>query len=302
MQENSDLRIEIANSEDKYKRLRALWCEVFGDSEDFVDDFYNIFGDEIKGYIVTDESGDVLSALSCYRCGEFDGKDVYVSYAVCTREDSRSKGLAKRLCRHVRDAVTSEGGLSLVSPAEAGLEDFYERLGYKRCFYASEKAAISPEFDSEEMIDESEYDIDFGGEDFKAAVPAFEMEQVGADMYNRYRESFLAETPHISLSPAMMKFTEAESAGGNGLYVINRGDAICALAESEGGRVLLAELIVNPVLREYSCDIDAEIASLIASKQGAFETLYRTPGMGKCQSMVAGDCIDGPAYFGFPID
>lgn len=302
MQENSDIRIEIADTDVKYKGLRALWCEVFGDSEAYVDSFYALFGDDIKGYVAVNAEGEVLSALSCYRSGEFEGRDVYVSYAVCTREDSRSFGLASFLCNHVKDLVIARGGLSLVSPAEASLEAFYEKIGYKRCFFSSEKAVLSPEFDSEEMIDDDGLDLDFGDEEFKPAIPAFDMECIGRELYNRYRESFLAETPHISLSPAMLSLAESESEGGRGLYVLNRGDAICAVNGSSGGRLVLAELIVNPLLREYSYDIDSEIASLIASHCSAYEAQYRTPGMGSCQSMIAGECGDGPAYFGFPID
>lgn len=302
MQKNYDIRIETANTDEKYKRLRALWCEVFGDLEAYVDAFYKNFEGEIEGYVALDESGEVLSALTCYKAGTFEGKDVYVSYAVCTREDSRSKGLAAALCTQVRDKVIAEGGLSIVSPAEASLEEYYDKLGYKPFFYTSEKAALSPDYDSEDYIEEDEYDLDIGDPGQGSFAPKFEMEQTSSDIYNRYRESFLAETPHISLSDAMLRMVEAESENGEGLYVINRGDAICSLAESGGGRVVLTELIVNPLLREFSYDIDIEIASLIAKHFAAVETLYCTPGMGRCQSMIAGDAEAGPAYFGFPID
>ena len=296
----------------EYEGLRRLWAEVFGDPEAYADAIYENFGEEIRGYAVTDEDGRVCSSLSCYLCGSFEGKPVYASYAVCTAEDCRGLGLAGILTEYVRDEVISRGGISVVSPAEASLVSYYEKLGYEPFFFASECSSLSPLFDMDDYDDFDDYDIDFGEEgDFEALMPDLDIEPLTADTYNRYREAYLSGRPHIELSDAMLRLVEAESMDGGGLYSINRGDAVCAVSEVSPAAVTVTELISNPVLLEISEEIEGEIAAMIAKHFGAAETIYRTPGYGRCQSMAAGiDKMDEEdqgyyfreAYFGFPVD
>lgn len=279
-------RIEEADGAAKYEGLRSLWCEVFGDGPEYVDFTYDNFGDDIRGYVVTDEDGKVVSALTKYRCGEYEGNPVFVSYAVCTAEESRGLGLAGMLTDHVRDLVESEGGISIVSPSEESLVGFYAGHGYEPYFFASERAVLSPDLDMDDYDDFDDYDADFVGGEPGNVTPELEMKSIGAEVYGRYREAFLTGRPHIELSGRMLRMAEAESLGGRGLFSVNNGDAICAVSEVDAARVLISELIVNPVLLEISADIDAVIASMIAKHFNAAETVYRTPGMGSCQSMA----------------
>ena len=180
---------------------------------------------------------------------------------------------------------------------------------------------MAPGFDDDEYEECDEFDLDIGDSGSKPFEPAFDLQRIPAEMYNMYREAFLAEQPHIELSDVMLGFIEKESEGEGGLYAINRGDAVCVLGETGAGRVVMTELVLNPVLEELSLDIDTEIAAMTAAHFGAFETVYRTPGAGRCQSMIAGmpgsieddgsedsgseeeyDRHRGLPYFGFPVD
>ena len=112
----------------------------------------------------------------------------------------------------------------------------------------------------------------------------------------------------------MLSLIEAETANGGGLYSINRGDAICAISYSDPAKVVMTELILNPVLKELSLDIDTEIASMTAKNFGAAETLFTTPGYGRCQGMACGlpkeseeqteeyEYYYENPYYGFPIE
>jgi hypothetical protein len=133
-------------------------------------------------------------------------------------------------------------------------------------------------------------------------------------VYNTYRESFLADMPHIEMSTDMLSFVRSVSKDRDGLYVINSGDAICTIFE-EDGRPFIAELIINPMLMDISFEIDMEIAARVAEKLGTDVINYRTPGKGYCQSMTAGlvarrgmgfdedeNNMIGVPYFGFPVD
>lgn len=296
-----------------YEELRALWSEVFGDAPAYVDAFYGNFGEDITGYAVTDVTGRVCSALTCHLCGTYGGKPVYVNYAVCTRDDMRGQGLASKLISHVRDKVTEAGGISIVSPAEPSLVSYYEGLGYEPHFFAAERAVMSPEFDMEEFDDFDEFDLDIEGADPTPFRAQLDMQRMPAEKYNRYREAFLAGQPHIEPSGEMLSLIESESMDGSGLYSINRGDAICAISHVDPVSVIVTELVLNPVLKELSFDIDAEIASMIAKYFGAAEAIFKTPGYGSCQGMLYGlpdkdeeqteepEEYCGLPYYGFPI-
>ncbi len=310
-----DVRIrEIEYGSEGYPQLRALWSEVFGDAPGYVDGFYENFGADITGYAVLDEKDRACSALTCHRCGTYEGRPVYVIYAVCTREDMRGKGLAAALVSFVRDRVSEAGGISIVSPAEPSLISYYAGLGYEPHFFVSERAVLSPEYNFDDCYDFDEYDLDIEDADptpFKAEI---DLQRLPAEKYNRYREAFLSGQPHIELSSEMLSMIESESMDGSGLYSVNRGDAVCIVKHADPAKVVLTELVLNPVLKELSFDIDNEIASMIARNFGAAETLFRTPGYGACQSMICGlppECggqdreeeyyFEKP-YYGFPME
>ena len=296
----------------EYEGLRDLWYRVFGDTPDYIDAFYNNF-DDITGYVVTDENGRVCSALTCHQCGTYAGRPVFVSYAICTRKDMRGQGLAAMLIRFVRDMVTEAGGLSVLSPAEPSLVAYYAQFGYEPHFFVLDRAVMSPEFDMEEYDDFDEFDLDIEGADPTPFRAEIDLEAMPAEKYNRYREAFLSGQPHIEPSGEMLSLIESESMNGCGLYSVNRGDAICAIKHADPAKVVVTELILNPVLKELSFDIDAEIASMTAKYFGAAETLFITPGHGRCQGMIYG-LPDEPAeqtgayeyyyekpYYGFPV-
>ena len=133
--------VKTISNKDEYEGLRTLWCEVFSDEPSFVDAMYANFGEDIVGYIATDEEGAVRSALTCFKCGTFESRDVYTSYAICTAKEVRGLGLAGRLVEAARDDVLSKGGISLISPAEPSLEKFYGAHGYVPFFYVDKRVA-----------------------------------------------------------------------------------------------------------------------------------------------------------------
>ena len=109
--------------------------------------------------------------------------------------------------------------------------------------------------------------------------------------YNRCREVFLTNRPHIIIGEEMMRLIYNESRlsdGRTGLFRVNKDDAICALSEQSGGRIEITELLINPRLEEVSPEIAAEIAKRIAEHFGQEDISYRTTGAGYCQSMAAG--------------
>ena len=334
----SGFSIEKADTTSKYEGLRDLWCRVFGDEPEFVDAFYGAFGDDIAGYIICNDAGKAVSALTCFRCGSMRGLPVYVTYAVCTDPEYRGQGLAAKLTEYVKQVVTGDrgsricmegapeaeglGSISLVSPAEESLIKYYAGLGYREGFRVNEHIAGIAD-DPECAAAAAGYLEDDDYEDFEpglTAVPA------NSAQYNRYREAFLAEVPHVEMSDAMMEFISLDGGPGS-LLILNSGDAVCRIAGAEFTEadqaahhadagyktVILDELLVNPMLMEYSEEIEEEIAERLREHLGAEVLVYRTPcdglrpegcaGESRCQAMYAapgGADIQG--YFGFPIE
>ena len=120
-------------SEKEYLQLRNLWCKVFDDEADYVDAVYDKL--DAVGYVVV-EDDKVISCLTLFEVGEFDGKTVDVSYAICTEPNMRGNSYASKLVEYVREEITRNGKLSLICPAEKSLVRFYQRLQYVPMFYA----------------------------------------------------------------------------------------------------------------------------------------------------------------------
>lgn len=285
---------------DNYKGLKALWQETFGDTAEFVDAFYDCFGNDIQGYVMLDHDGRVCSALTCYLAGAYEGRLVYVSYAICTRDDHRGQGLASALAEYVKEEVILRGGISLVSPAEESLEEFYAGLGYDPIFHVAPRAVLAESFDDE--LEEFEFDEDDDIEDI--VRPEAVIKKIDATLYNKYREAYLAEITHVVPSDEMLSAVELSS---EGFYSINGGDAVCCIAEKSRGQLILSELLISPVLLELSGEIDTEVAQLLAKHFDAVEVIYKLPGAGRLQSMAAGFFDRGDDgtplhYFGFPIE
>ena len=294
--------LDIKKDTNEYAKVKTLWHEVFGDDETFIDDFYRLTN--ATCYVIEDEDR-IRSCLSLYSAGtmavcdaneDITTKDVFVSYAILTAPDSRGKGYAGTLVTHVRDNILSRGGLSLICPAEPSLVDFYSQLGYRPHFYSAN-----------------------GYEDADDSISVL-AKSMTFEEYGRYRDRFLADQPHISLNRNALEFAEYNSFGEKGLYLINGGDAICALEGLENGELTVTELIIDPMLLSRSSEIDLQIAAGIASQFGADTVRYRKPAERVftvlngnrlpedtyIQGMIAGadDSSDSQyyPYYGFPMD
>ncbi len=287
---------------DNYEGLKALWCETFGDTAEFVDAFYDCFGDDITGYVILDGEGKVCAALTCYLAGAYEGRLVYVSYAICTASDHRGQGLASALTEYVKEEVIMRGGISLVSPAEESLEEFYAGLGYEPEFYVAPRAVLAESFEDE--LDEFEFGEDDDFEEGDIVRPEAVVKKIDASLYNKYREAYLTEVPHVTMLDEML---DAVALAGEGFYTINNGDAVFCVSEKTRGQLILSEMIISPVLLDLSGEIDSEVAQLLAKHFDAVEVMYDLPGAGHIQAMASGfygktEGASSLPYFGFPIE
>ncbi|MDO4975431.1 MAG: GNAT family N-acetyltransferase, partial [Alphaproteobacteria bacterium] len=205
------MEIRIANKSD-YPKLRELWNLVFGDSPDFVDMLYERL--DATGYIVC-EDDTVVSGLTFFEVGEYEGRKVKMSYAICTHPNYRGKGYVSKLISFVYENEISDDELSLICPAEKSLIKFYSKTNYQPFFYAKEESSKATE---------------------KINIS---IQSISPKEYMDYREQFLKDIPHIKLNQNFLEFIEKDSLNSNSLILINGGDAICVIEDIKNDTIII---------------------------------------------------------------
>lgn len=112
--------------------LRQLWKEAFGDSDAYLDIFFQTaFSQDRCRCLCID--GQLAAALYWFDCC-WEDKPLAYLYAVATRETFRKQGLASRLINDTHQHLQSRGYVgSLLVPASTELFSLYEKLGYRTC-------------------------------------------------------------------------------------------------------------------------------------------------------------------------
>lgn len=140
--------------------LRSLWKEAFGDTEDFLDDFWQTAFDANRCRCVV-KDGEVVAALYWFDCLCMENRIAYV-YAVATAKAYRGRGISHSLMEDTHQHLAKLGyeGAILV-PGSEELFRFYEGMGYRVCSTIHEfscNAAIDGGRDvSLRRIDKTEY-------------------------------------------------------------------------------------------------------------------------------------------------
>ena len=118
-------------------KLKKLWKQAFGDSDAFIDTFFELAYSPDRCQYLT-ETGQLVSMLYWFDC-TFKGKKIAYIYAVATHEAYRGKGLCRRLMETTHQRLKTQGyaGAILV-PANEALFRLYEKLGYRTCCYVNQ--------------------------------------------------------------------------------------------------------------------------------------------------------------------
>jgi GNAT superfamily N-acetyltransferase len=122
---------------------RALWSRVFGDTAEFLDEFFRLFYREERTLAIK-QGGQVVSTGFLLDAGTIAGstaddeafkRRVSMIYAVATDEDFRGRGYAAEIVRGLAGASQEQGFYDcILHPAERTLFGYYEKLGFKPAF------------------------------------------------------------------------------------------------------------------------------------------------------------------------
>lgn len=112
--------------------LRRLWQQAFGDSEEFLDDFFG------KGFSprrcrCATENGMLAGALYWFDC-EVDGEKLAYIYGVATDGAFRRRGICRRLMEDTHALLKGQDYVgTILVPGATSLARVYAPLGYRYC-------------------------------------------------------------------------------------------------------------------------------------------------------------------------
>ena len=116
--------------------LRSLWKEAFGDSDAFLDIFWDTAFSPDRCRCVTVDS-QVAAALYWFDCRLEDRPIAYI-YAVATAKAFRKQGLCRKLMDDTRQLLLELGYSGIILVPEMHLITMYESMGYKICSHVKE--------------------------------------------------------------------------------------------------------------------------------------------------------------------
>ena len=119
--------------ENDRKSIVDLWRRTFNDSEDYINNFINVFGENIIVCRLNDRAVGMVSLLDIF-IGEQKGGYIY---ALAVDEKYQNQGIATRILAFAEEIMLKKGcKFSIVVPEPYNcLELFYKKLGF--CFELS---------------------------------------------------------------------------------------------------------------------------------------------------------------------
>ncbi|NCB51999.1 MAG: GNAT family N-acetyltransferase [Clostridia bacterium] len=122
---SSEIKIRRSVSGDE-PELKRLWQTVFGDTEEFIDTFFNILYSTGAACLAL-SGGKVVSAGYCLTGVVAKGKKCSYIYAVATYPEFRGLGTAARIARSLAELSFADGTDVIATlPASESLTGWYE--------------------------------------------------------------------------------------------------------------------------------------------------------------------------------
>ena len=110
--------------------LRALWKEAFGDTDAFLDLFFDLAYD--PGRCCCIAAQDRVTAALYWLDVFLGGQKFAYIYAVATAKDCRGRGLCRLLMADTAEVLKQQGYCgALLVPQDEGLRSMYGRMGYR---------------------------------------------------------------------------------------------------------------------------------------------------------------------------
>ena len=182
---------------------RELWKLAFGDSDQYIDNFYNTYYRPDR-VVVLEEDGVVQSMTAWFDTafvlpGQGEYRAAYL-YAVATHPDCRGRGLAGKLLSGADEYFRSLAIPAVTTvPAEPSLHNFFGANGFRECFRI------------------------LGGSLWQEEIPLPPpnlLRPASTEEYGQVRETLLRDIPHIAYPEDALTYQAGCCAlGDGGLFV-----------------------------------------------------------------------------------
>lgn len=216
---------------------RELWKLAFGDSDQYIDNFYNTYY-RPERVVVLEEDGAVRSMTAWFDTtfvvpGQGEYRAAYL-YAVATHPRCRGRGLAGKLLAGADGYFRSLGIPAVTTvPAEPSLHDFFGANGFRECF-----RILGGTLRREEI----------------ASAPSGLLRPASPEEYGRIREQLLADIPHIAYPAGALAYQAGCCAlGDGGLFLGDTpGGPVCLCAEqADDSLVIVKEYLGSAGMGRY---------------------------------------------------
>ena len=269
---------------DDLPRLKALWMQCFGDSEEYIDSFYDNFLRAGACLVAETDSRPVSAMYILGNMEMFPYRQNHLStgyaYALATLPEYRDRGIGTAVFKATFDRILDTCDAACVLPAEKSLYPFYEAAaGAKPVSFLREARFTREELKSHTSC---------GG----ARIPT--------PQYAAIREQLLHGLPHASYEQELYDLMEES---GCEFFVTEKG---IAAAETADGICRVTELIdpTDDCMSSLAC---------VARWCPAGEYIVRTPlffdSPGEVKPFMLGAMRQAPAYpmpddlwWGFGLD
>lgn len=177
--------------------LRRLWKEAFGDSDAFLDGFWDTAFAYDRCRCITLE-GEIAAALYWLDC-RCDGVPMAYIYAVATAKVHRGKGLCRALMEDTHSHLRALGyaGCILV-PGQKELFSMYEKMGYA-CFSGMDERTV----EAAAPVTLREIDAEEYAALRKACLPPHGVVQDGIAFLASYARLYAGEDFLLAATPEM---------------------------------------------------------------------------------------------------
>lgn len=224
---------------------RELWKLAFGDSDEYIDNFYRTYY-RPERVIVLEEEGAVRSMTAWFDTsflvpGQGEHRAAYL-YAVATHPDCRGRGLAARLLAGADGYLRSLGIPAVTTvPAEPSLHTFFGTNGFRECF-----RVLGTYLDRHELE--------------RCPFPALDVfRPASPEEYGRVREEFLRDIPHIAYPADALAYQAGCCALGDGGLFVGKTEEgpVCLCAERADEDLVIVKELLGPLgaRRLASCDL-----------------------------------------------
>jgi len=246
-----------ASAAEDIPAIRGLWKLAFGDSEEYLDNFFKTYYRPERVLVLEDEGG-VQSMTAWFDTvlavpGRGEYRAAYL-YAVATHPGCRGKGYSSQLLAWADGYFRSLGIPAVTTvPAEPSLHGFFGKNGFRECFRLSQ-GPVGPGLPGPREGRKNP---------LRPASPA---------EYKAVRDRLLADCPYPYVKypeDALTCQAGCCALGGGGLYVgeTSRGP-VCLCAEGDGrGTMLFKELLGG---------VTPEVLSWLPGMFPAQRQLYRS--------------------------